>query len=101
EGEERNDPDFVTQLAALGDIFVNDAFSASHRAHASVEGLGRRMPAYAGRALQEEVEALTKVLDAPARPLAGIVGGAKISTKLDLLGNLVSKVDTLMIGGGM
>ena len=101
QGEERNDPDFITQLAALGDIFVNDAFSVSHRAHASVEGLGRRLPAYAGRALQEEVEALTKVLDAPARPLAGIVGGAKISTKLDLLGNLVSKVDTLMIGGGM
>jgi phosphoglycerate kinase len=101
KGEERNDPDFVAQLAALGDIFVNDAFSASHRAHASVEGLGHRLPAYAGRALQEEVEALTRILDAPARPLAAIVGGAKISTKLDLLGNLVDKVDTLMIGGGM
>jgi len=101
KGEERNDPDFVAQLAALGNIFVNDAFSASHRAHASVEGLGHRLPAYAGRALQEEVEALARILDAPARPLAAIVGGAKISTKLDLLGNLVDKVDTLMIGGGM
>jgi phosphoglycerate kinase len=100
-GEERNDPDFVAQLAALGDIFVNDAFSASHRAHASVEGLGHRLPAYAGRALQEEVEALTKVLETPARPLAAIVGGAKVSTKLDLLGNLIAKVDTLVIGGGM
>ena len=100
-GEEKNDPDFIAQLAALGDIFVNDAFSASHRAHASVEGLGHRLPAYAGRALQEEVEALTRVLDAPERPLAAIVGGAKISTKLDLLGNLIGKVDTLMIGGGM
>jgi phosphoglycerate kinase len=101
KGEERNDPDFVTELAALGDIFVNDAFSASHRAHASVEGLAHRLPAYAGRALQEEVEALAKVLDAPARPLAGIVGGAKISTKLELLGNLIAKVDTLIVGGGM
>jgi phosphoglycerate kinase len=101
KGEERNDPDFVAQLAELGDIFVNDAFSASHRAHASVEGLGHALPAYAGRALQEELEALTKVLETPARPLAAIVGGAKISTKLDLLGNLIAKVDTLMIGGGM
>src|ERR1700736_4616672 len=100
-GEERNDADFVAQLAALGDIFVNDAFSASHRAHASVEGLAHRLPAYAGRALQEEVEALTKVLETPARPLAAIVGGAKVSTKLDLLGNLIAKVDTLVIGGGM
>jgi phosphoglycerate kinase len=101
QGEERNDPDFVAQLAALGDIFVNDAFSASHRAHASVEGLGHRLPAYAGRALTEEVEALTKALETPARPLAAIVGGAKVSTKLDLLGNLIAKVDVLMIGGGM
>jgi phosphoglycerate kinase len=101
KGEERNDPDFVAQLAALGDIFVNDAFSASHRAHASVEGLGHRLPAYAGRALAEEVEALGRILETPARPLAAIVGGAKISTKLDLLGNLIAKVDTLMIGGGM
>jgi phosphoglycerate kinase len=100
-GEERNDPEFVAQLAALGDIFVNDAFSASHRAHASVEGLGRRLPAYAGRAMQDELEALTKVLHSPIRPLAAIVGGAKVSTKLDLLGNLLTKVDILVIGGGM
>jgi phosphoglycerate kinase len=100
-GEERNDPEFVAQLAALGDIFVNDAFSASHRAHASVEGLGRRLPAYAGRAMQDELEALTKVLHSPIRPLAAIVGGAKVSTKLDLLGNLLPKVDILVIGGGM
>ena len=99
-GEERNDPEFVAQLAALGDIFVNDAFSASHRAHASVEGLGRRLPAYAGRAMQDELEALTKVLHSPIRPLAAIIGGAKVSTKLDLLGNLLAKVDTLIIGGG-
>jgi phosphoglycerate kinase len=100
-GEERNDPDFVAQLAALGDIFVNDAFSAAHRAHASVEGLGRRLPSYAGRAMQDELEALTKVLQTPVRPLAAIVGGAKVSTKLDLLGSLLAKVDALIIGGGM
>jgi phosphoglycerate kinase len=100
-GEERNDPDFVAQLAALGDIFVNDAFSVSHRAHASVEGLGHRLPAYAGRDLVEEVEALGRVLETPAHPLAAIVGGAKVSSKLDLLGNLIAKVDTLIIGGGM
>jgi len=100
-GEERNDPEFVAQLAALGDIYVNDAFSASHRAHASVEGLGRRLPAYAGRAMQDELEALTKVLHSPIRPLAAIIGGAKVSTKLDLLGNLLTKVDILVIGGGM
>ena len=100
-GEERNDPEFVAQLAALGDIFVNDAFSASHRAHASVEGLGRRLPAYAGRAMQDELEALTKVLHSPIRPLAAIIGGAEVSTKLDLLGNLLTKVDILVIGGGM
>jgi phosphoglycerate kinase len=100
-GETRNDPDFVTQLTALGDIFVNDAFSASHRAHASVEGLGRRLPTYAGRSMQDELEALTKVLQSPTRPLAAIVGGAKVSTKLDLLGSLLAKVDILLIGGGM
>src|SRR6516162_1968587 len=100
-GEERNDPDFTARLAALGDIFVNDAFSVSHRAHASVEGLAHRLPAYAGRDLAEEVEALGRVLETPARPLAAIVGGAKVSTKLDLLGNLLAKVDTLIIGGGM
>jgi phosphoglycerate kinase len=100
-GEERNDPEFVAQLAALGDIFVNDAFSASHRAHASVEGLAHKLPAYAGRAMQDELEALAKVLHSPIRPLAAIVGGAKVSTKLDLLGNLLTKVDILVIGGGM
>jgi len=100
-GEERNDPAFVAQLAALGDIFVNDAFSVAHRAHASVEGIGHRLPAYAGRTMQDELEALTKVLQSPTRPLAAIVGGAKVSTKLDLLGNLLAKVDTLIIGGGM
>jgi phosphoglycerate kinase len=101
KGEENNDPDFVAQLAALGDIFVNDGFSVSHRAHASVEGLGRKLPTYAGRTMQDELEALTKVLETPVRPLAAIVGGAKVSTKLDLLGNLLSKVDVLIIGGGM
>jgi phosphoglycerate kinase len=101
EGEETNDPGFVAQLAALGDIFVNDAFSVAHRAHASVEGLGRKLPTYAGRTMQDELEALTKVLETPTRPLAAIVGGAKVSTKLDLLGNLLAKVDVLVIGGGM
>jgi phosphoglycerate kinase len=100
-GEERNDPAFVAQLAALGDIFVNDAFSAAHRAHASVEGLARRLPSYAGRALQAELEALSKVMRTPVRPLAAIVGGAKVSTKLDLLGSLLAKVNILIIGGGM
>jgi phosphoglycerate kinase len=101
KGEERNDPAFVAELAALGDIFVNDAFSVSHRAHASVEGLARRLPSYAGRTMQDELEALTRVLETPTRPLAAIVGGAKVSTKLDLLGNLLAKVDVLVIGGGM
>ena len=101
EGEERNDPAFTAALAALGDIFVNDAFSVAHRAHASVEGLGRKLPSYAGRAMQEELEALAKVLETPTRPLAAIVGGAKVSTKLDLLGSLLKKVDILVIGGGM
>jgi phosphoglycerate kinase len=100
-GEEKNDPNFVAQLARLGDIFVNDAFSAAHRAHASTEGLGRKLPAYAGRSMQAEIEALTRALEQPERPLAAIVGGAKISTKLDLLGNLIAKVDVLIIGGAM
>jgi phosphoglycerate kinase len=100
-GEERNDPAFVAQLAELGDVFVNDAFSAAHRAHASVEGIARRLPSYAGRSMQAELEALTNVLHTPMRPLAAIVGGAKISTKLDLLGNLLANVDILIIGGGM
>jgi phosphoglycerate kinase len=101
QGEEKNDPAFVAALAKLGDLWVNDAFSAAHRAHASTEGLGHKLPAYAGRSMQAELEALTKALEAPQRLVAAIVGGAKVSTKLDLLGNLVEKVDVLMIGGGM
>jgi phosphoglycerate kinase len=100
-GEERNDPAFVAELARLGDIYVDDAFSAAHRAHASVEGLAHRLPSYAGRSMQREIEALTSVFDRPKRPLAAIVGGAKVSTKLDLLGNLLAKVDVLVIAGGM
>ena len=99
--EEKNDPAFVDALAKLGDIYVNDAFSAAHRAHASTEGLGHKLPAYAGRAMQAELDALTKALVAPARPVVAIVGGAKISTKLDLLGNLIEKVEVLIIGGAM
>jgi phosphoglycerate kinase len=99
--EEKNDPAFVAALAKLGDIWVNDAFSAAHRAHASTEGLGHKLPAYAGRAMQAELEALEKALGNPQRPVAAIVGGAKVSTKLDLLGNLIDKVDILIIGGGM
>ncbi len=100
-GEEKNDPAFVKQLAALGDLYVNDAFSAAHRAHASTEGLAHALPSYAGRTMQAELEALTKGLEAPARPLVAIVGGAKVSSKIDLLENLVRKVDALVIGGGM
>jgi phosphoglycerate kinase len=100
-GEEKNDPVFVAELAKLGDIWVNDAFSAAHRAHASTEGLGHKLPAYAGRTMQAELEALSQALDHPQRPLAAIVGGAKISTKLDLLGNLLDKVNILIIGGAM
>ncbi|HEX2512914.1 MAG TPA: phosphoglycerate kinase [Xanthobacteraceae bacterium] len=99
--EEKNDPAFVAQLAQLGDIYVNDAFSAAHRAHASTEGLAHKLPAYAGRAMQAELEALSKALEQPQRPVTAIVGGAKISTKLDLLGNLLKKVDMLIIGGAM
>src|SRR4051794_23151510 len=101
KGEEANDPQFVAELAKLGDIWVNDAFSAAHRAHASTEGLGHALPAYAGRSMQAELDALGKALEAPERPLAAIVGGAKISTKLDLLGNLLAKVNVLIIGGAM
>ena len=90
KGEEKNDPAFVAELAKLGDLYVNDAFSAAHRAHASTEGLAHHLPAFAGRAMQAELEALSKALEAPTRPLVAIVGGAKVSTKLDLLGNLVS-----------
>ena len=99
--EEKNDPAFVAELAKLGDIWVNDAFSAAHRAHASTEGLGHALPAYAGRAMQAELDALSKALEAPTRPVIAIVGGAKVSTKIDLLENLVGKVDALVIGGGM
>ena len=101
KGEEKNDPEFIADLARLGDIYVNDAFSAAHRAHASTEGLARTLPAYAGRTMQSELEALGKALDSPERPVAAIVGGAKVSSKLELLGNLVKKVDMLIIGGGM
>ena len=99
--EEKNDPAFVAELARLGDIWVNDAFSAAHRAHASTEGLGHKLPAYAGRTMQAELDALSKALEAPTKPVIAIVGGAKVSTKIDLLENLVSKVDALVIGGGM
>ena len=100
-GEEANEASFVEQLAALGDIFVNDAFSAAHRAHASTEGLARRLPSHAGRTMQAELAALARALDLPERPVVAVVGGAKVSTKLELLGNLVKRVDTLVIGGGM
>jgi phosphoglycerate kinase len=101
KGEEKNDPDFVRELAANGDLWVADAFSAAHRAHASTEGLGHVLPAYAGRTMQAELEALTRALDHPRRPVVAVVGGAKVSTKIDLLENLVTKVDALVIGGGM
>ncbi|AWK87452.1 phosphoglycerate kinase [Azospirillum thermophilum] len=99
--EEKNDPAFAKQMAELGDLYVNDAFSAAHRAHASTEGVARHLPSAAGRLMQAELEALTKALEKPERPVAAVVGGAKISTKLDLLGNLVRKVDMLALGGGM
>ena len=100
-GDEANDPAFAQQLADLADIFVNDAFSAAHRAHASTEGVAHLRPSYAGRLMQAELEALTLALEHPQRPVMAIVGGAKVSTKLDLLGNLVGKVDVLVIGGAM
>ncbi|MBB6011138.1 phosphoglycerate kinase [Aquamicrobium lusatiense] len=101
KGEEKNDPDFVKALAENGDIYVNDAFSAAHRAHASTEGLAHILPAYAGRTMQAELEALEKGLGNPVKPVVAIVGGAKVSTKINLLMNLVKKVDALVIGGGM
>ena len=101
KGEEKNEPAFVEALAANGDIYVNDAFSAAHRAHASTEGLAHHLPAYAGRTMQAELEALEQGLGQPKRPVVAIVGGAKVSTKIDLLQNLVTKVDALVIGGGM
>ena len=100
-GEEKNDPEFAKALAANGDLYVNDAFSAAHRAHASTEGLARLLPAYAGEQMRRELDALEAALGAPKRPVLGIVGGSKVSTKLDLLNNLVTKLDRLSIGGGM
>jgi len=99
--EEKNDAGFIDKLSVLGDVYVNDAFSAAHRAHASTEGLANRLPAAAGRLMQTELEALDKALGNPKRPVCAVVGGAKVSTKLDLLGNLVGRVDKLIIGGGM
>jgi phosphoglycerate kinase len=101
KGEEANDAEFVRALAALGDAYVNDAFSAAHRAHASTAGLATVLPAAAGRLMQAELEALAAALERPARPVVAVVGGAKVSTKLELLGNLVAKVDRLIIGGAM
>ena len=100
-GEEKNDPDFAAELAKLGDIYVNDACSAAHRAHASTEGLARLLPAYAGESMRRELDALDKALGTPVKPVLGIVGGAKVSSKLDLLKNLVARLDHLAIGGGM
>ena len=101
KGEEENDPGFARALARLGDVYVNDAFSASHRAHASTEALARLLPAYAGRLMQAELEALSRALLSPEHPMAALVGGAKVSTKLDLLQNLLAKADVLIIGGAM
>jgi phosphoglycerate kinase len=100
-GEEANDPQFVAELAEEGDLYVNDAFSTAHRAHASTEGLAHVLPAYAGESMRRELEALEAALGNPRRPLLGVVGGSKVSTKLDLLDNLVGKLDRLAIGGGM
>jgi phosphoglycerate kinase len=100
-GEEKNDPAFAAQLAELGDLYVDDAFSAAHRAHASTEGIARLLPAYPGLSMQRELEALDAALGNPQRPVMGIVGGSKVSTKLDLLKNLVTRLDKLAIGGGM
>ena len=100
-GEEANDPAFAQRLASLGDVYCNDAFSAAHRAHASTEALARLLPACAGRSMQAELTALDAALGNPQRPVVAVVGGAKVSTKLDLLGNLIEKVDVLVIGGGL
>lgn len=101
DAEEANDKDFAAELASLGDLYVNDAFSCAHRAHASTEAIARLLPAAAGRLMQEELDHLSAALEKPRRPVMALVGGAKVSTKLDLLGNLVTKVDGLVIGGGM
>ncbi|KQN40755.1 phosphoglycerate kinase [Sphingomonas sp. Leaf407] len=100
-GEEKNDPQLVEKMAALGDYYVNDAFSAAHRAHASTEGLAHRLPAFAGRQMEAELDALDKALGNPQHPVAAVVGGAKVSSKLDVLKHLVGQVDHLIIGGGM
>ncbi len=100
-GEEENDPDMARRLAALADYYVNDAFSSAHRAHASTAGVARYLPSHAGRLMQRELEALTAALEHPERPVAAVVGGAKVSTKLDLIGNLLGRVDVLIIGGAM
>ena len=100
-GEEKGDPAFADQLASLGDLYVNDAFSVSHRAHASVTGLAERLPAYAGRLMQAELEALESALGGAQRPTAAVIGGAKVSSKLDVLGHVLDRVDVLIIGGGM
>lgn len=100
-GEETNDPAVIDRMAALGELYVNDAFSAAHRAHASTEGLAHRLPAFAGRQMEAELDALEKALGNPEHPVAAVVGGAKVSTKLDVLKHLVGKVDHLAIGGGM
>ena len=100
-GEEKNDAQVVATMAALGDLYVNDAFSAAHRAHASTEGLAHALPAYAGRQMEAELDALEKALGNPEHPVAAVVGGAKVSTKLDVLKHLVARVDHLIIGGGM
>jgi phosphoglycerate kinase len=100
-GEEKNDPELAKAMAALGDYYVNDAFSAAHRAHASTEGIAHLLPSFAGRAMEVELKALERALGNPERPVAAVVGGAKVSTKLAVLGHLVGKVDHLIIGGGM
>lgn len=100
-GEEKNDPALAKQLATLGDYYVNDAFSAAHRAHASTAGIAHFLPSFAGRLMQAELDALHRALGKPEHPVTAVVGGAKVSTKLELLGNLIGKVDTLVVGGGM
>jgi phosphoglycerate kinase len=100
-GEEKNDPELARGIAALGRYYVNDAFSAAHRAHASTEGVAKLLPSFAGRAMEAELKALERALGSPERPVAAVVGGAKVSTKLAVLGHLVDKVDHLIIGGGM
>jgi len=100
-GEEANDPSFAARLADLGDVYVNDAFSCSHRAHASITGIAEHLPAVAGPLMQQEIDALSKALEKPKRPVMAVIGGAKISTKLELLGNLIEKVDVMILGGGM